>query len=471
LTHPIAITSQSQGILDNPICCPLKVVLTPFLWIIHKIKRVVQIFLGHLLSLGVFPYGKMNKSWISRQLIQLYQGGCYDTHERNQLNLKRLADALSILENMGGIRSNTRTKDGVKLDSMIIRYQDVLREIEKHGGTIKSCLPIHINDVKKTGKETICICQENHASPKEYVDIILKDETKSDSDWDSFCEKNLSRLGLEKAKLTLAGGRFVEGYIVKHWNESNPTRPKEGQCFVRCNAPTESYPMSKRDIFRHVLAMRSDMLCFDFRSSGESEGTPTEGGCYADAEAMVEKAVHEYGYKWKDIWAEGFCEGAAIALHLKKKYHDKGINVFTQNGFDCMNNTLRQQIFPADRLAPWVSNELKSRDPKVQSLVFEDCFDSVGKLQSLTKSQEPKKGVSIIVNTDTDTTVHPDSHARLKAAAEKVSEKCFSHFFNHPIKGKNGHSYDVLGERSVWDKVVTYITHKDFPQVVLPAYA
>lgn len=460
MPHSISSAASSKRILDSPFFLPVKILFSPFSLTIHIVKKIFETFVGHFVKLGVFPFGSIKKSWFDRQIIQIYQGGCYDTHDRALLNPKRLNDAFKVLKEIGGIPSDVNSKDGTKLDTMILRYRDVKDKIERKGG-IFTTLPISITSSNSEKKILTTVCSENPAS-KESADLIIPDQNRNIHDWADFCKNILDPCYLEKTLITLKDGRKAEGYILKHWDTKKEEiiRPKENQCFIRCNAPTESYPMAKRDIMRHVLGMRSDVFCFDYPGTANSEGNLSEGTYYLAAETMVEKAVDEYGYSFKDIWATGFCLGGAVAAHLKYKYHDKGINLATQNTFNRIYNTLRQQIWPASFIAPIGINELKSKNPEVIRQVEQDCFDTIQKFERI---QNVQNGVSIILNTDTDTTVDPKSHEQINEAIARVSKKHFGIWFTHPDKKKNGHSFDVLGERKVWDVFVKYVALKDHP--------
>jgi hypothetical protein len=437
---------------------PLEVVATPLLWTVDTVSSVVQGFFGYFLRIGVFSFGEWNRSWVKRQIINLYKGGCYDVRPRKKFDPERLEKAFRTLEMVGGVRSFPYTKDGVKLDSMLLRYRDVKKTIESHGGKIVHSLPIE--KFEKRGDEAIRPCKENHRTPNAFVDIILP--SKETEEWQSFSKEVLANLGLKQVTIELCSGKVVDAFIVASWRTKNPTRPKPNQCFVRCNSPTESYPMAKKDIMRRVFALQGDALCFDYRGTWHSEGFPTEGGYYLDAETLVEKAANDYGYKWSDIWADGFCLGSAVSVHLKKKYHERGINFFAQNAFDKMEHTLHAQAFPANLLSPLGLEEIQSKDPHVRSLVKQDNFNNLAKLNSL----EGKKGTSILVNTNTDTTINPDSYALLATALHRVSQKTHS-LIHYPRNQKaNGHGADVNNSGKIWDQVVACITAKDNPSIL-----
>lgn len=459
----IAHTIRAHNILDRPICLPIKIILFPITTIIHIVKRVLQTFFGYLLKLGVFPFGSMNSSWLRRKIIETYQGGCYDTHDRSLLNPKRLEQAFKILEELGGVRSPTYCNDGTKLDTMILRHKDVKKKIERKGGKF-TCLPISIEKVVKEGRTTTTHCSQSIWNPQEYVDVIIPSENRDIHEWENFCKDVLTPSYLERAEIKLTNGRVVAAYILKHWDANKPIIRPEPGLFIRCNAPTESYAMAKRDILRHILGLGADVLCFDYPGTWKSEGTPSEGSYYLAAETMVEKAVNEYGYASKDIWATGFCLGGAVTGHLKRKY--PWINLCIQNAFNRLYDTVRLQIWPANILSPFALPEIKSKNPKIIDLVDQDCFDTVGKFKKPTSSTHAKEGISVIINTDTDTTVPRVSHQQLVDAISHVSKKTFPIPFEHPNKNRNGHSYDVLGERDVWDKFAEAVIYKDHPEVL-----
>lgn len=450
---------------ESPICYPVTIIATPLLWAIAKVKRVFEITLGFFARLGVFPFGEWNRSFARRKIIELYKGGCYDSHARMMYNPLRLEQAFAVLSNIGGIRFDALSKDKTSLDSMIIRFADVKKTIEKCGGKIVDCFPISIEYIKRDGKESTYYCIENQRNPKEYIDVILPATETEEEVWNTFSLETLSCLGLEKAEIKRKNGKTVEGFIMKHWDEKPVYRPKPNQCFVRSNAPTESFPMAKRDIMRRVLGTRGDVLCFDYRGTGKSKGIPTEGGYLLDGETMVELALNKFGYSIEDIWADGFCLGGAVAIHLKCMF--PGINLFVQNTFDSMLNTFKQQLFPANYLGPLGLDEIRSRDPFICAHAEQNSFDTIKKI--LKSRHNKKSGFSIVFNTKTDTTIHPDSLYRLATALDSISSKTISFMVSPPDETKNGHSLDILATTDHWNRAVTYITAKDHPEILDPS--
>lgn len=438
------VSQPAQGFLSHPVFTPAKIVLTPVTWALYKVASVFQSSIGYFVRIGVFSFGEWHRSWVKNTIIEVYSGGIGGLF-CSRFSTDRLEKGFTALTNIGGIRTPTLSKDGTQLDTMLIRASDVMATIANNGGKFVESLPISPYEN---------YFEENRYSPDHYVDVIIP--KKNDEQWQSFCKETLGNLGLERTVIRLRSGEIVEAYITNHWDDASPVKPKKGQCFVRCNSPTESYPMAKRDIMRRTF-LGQDVLCFDYRGTWKSEGVPSEGGYYLDAETMVEKAVHDYGYAWSDIWAEGFCLGGAVATHLKRKYHDEGINLFVQNTFGKMRKTLDAQVFPASHIAPLGMKGLQSQDPSVEELVEEDGFDSVGKLESL----EEKKGTTLVVNTDTDRIVHEDSHETYAEAAEKASAVAYRILYCPLDREKDGHRLDVFSDRETWQQAVAYIAEKD----------
>lgn len=209
--------------------------------------------------------------------------------------------------------------------------------------------------------------------------------------------------------------------------------------------------MSKADIMRRVF-LGQDVLCFDYRGTWESEGIPSEGGYYLDAEAAFEKA--KALYPPNQIWIDGFCEGGAVANHLYTKYHDLGVNLFMQNPFDSMSSVLSQQA----SFAPMGIDGIKSGDEAIEQLVEEDGFDNLRKLEKLAGSE--KKGCAIVVSTDTDRIVGPDAHQHVVAAVEKVAAQTFDVVYSPEDREKDGHRLDVLSNGPIWRKVVSHLADK-----------
>ncbi|NGX38429.1 MAG: hypothetical protein K1000chlam2_01602, partial [Chlamydiae bacterium] len=342
----------------------------------------------------------------------------------------------------------------------IIRYKDVKQKITQHGGTVVDAMPLkHVNSTKIP-----TTCTQTYNRSRQFADVLLPPEKPTEK-WKAFYQNTLLKSGLEQAAITLHNGKTVNGFILKQLHEKNPIRPKEGQAFIHLNSPTESIGMAKAGILRELFEFRGDVLCVDYPGTRESGGFPSEGSYYLAAETVVEKATKEYGYAWKDLWFMGFCLGGSIAIHLWKKYHDKGVNMIAENTPDSMKNILTSLMFPVNWLAPIGLNAIHSRDPLIRENIEQDGIDNIRKLESL-KGKE-KKGTCIFINTSNDTIVHPLSQQRLATAADQVSEQTFSLMFDHPNEKINGHGYDAFGKDPIIrNQVCSFVAAKDYRDVL-----
>ncbi|MFQ5635737.1 MAG: alpha/beta hydrolase [Gammaproteobacteria bacterium] len=83
--------------------------------------------------------------------------------------------------------------------------------------------------------------------------------------------------------------------------------------FCHGNAGNISHRLDSIRIF-HQLGL--DVLIFDYRGYGQSDGRPSEAGTYLDVEAAWSYLIDERGYDPDRIIVFGRSMGAAIAAHL-----------------------------------------------------------------------------------------------------------------------------------------------------------
>lgn len=443
---PKPVEASQPSVLDHPLLLPAKIVVWPFQFTLAKIGSVVRSILGYLLSIGAFSFAKWQHDWLAWGVIEVFTNG-FKGLIWSSWDPSRLEKAFKILENVGGIREFTSSKDGSKLDSMRITYKNVKAAIETNGGQIIQCLPISSQDKNY---------QVNRVAPTEYADVIIPQENHPL--WETFYKETLSNLKMEKASFTLENGSIVHGFIINHWNESDPKRPEPGHCYIRSPSPGVSFAQVKSPMMKMVLCLQADMICFDNPGTWKSEGTPSEGAYYLAGEAMVEKAIHTFDYEPKNITIDGFCGGGLTAAHLYEKFHHLGINLFIQNTPDNLFNVICQQAWPASYLAPYAIDGVQSCDPKIKALVKQNNFDSVEHFNSL--EGKPKRGHVTILHTKGDKTVDPNSHERLVSAAAKVAEKVCP-IMNTPIgKSKDPHRDEVVDVPETWKLIMKCIIDK-----------
>ena len=100
------------------------------------------------------------------------------------------------------------------------------------------------------------------------------------------------------------------------------------------------------------------------------------------------------GYSPSQIWVPGSCKTASIAAHLKKKYHEQGINFISEQSYiDLEKEMLDSQIWIVRLFAKWNLIALKARDipSAIGSEIEEDNFSTEKKMG---KTFSFKKGKS-----------------------------------------------------------------------------
>ena len=67
-------------------------------------------------------------------------------------------------------------------------------------------------------------------------------------------------------------------------------------------------------VFRHLRRLRVNLLVFDYRGYGRSQGTPTETGLFQDVRAAYHHLVHSIGVSPTSILLFGHSLGGAVAI-------------------------------------------------------------------------------------------------------------------------------------------------------------
>jgi len=92
--------------------------------------------------------------------------------------------------------------------------------------------------------------------------------------------------------------------------------------FLHGNAGNISHRGDSVQIF-HRLGM--NVLIFDYRGYGQSEGNPTEEGLYRDARTAWKYLLEQRGFTAKDIVVFGRSLGGTVAARLASEVHPAGL--------------------------------------------------------------------------------------------------------------------------------------------------
>jgi pimeloyl-ACP methyl ester carboxylesterase len=129
-------------------------------------------------------------------------------------------------------------------------------------------------------------------------------------------------LTYETLRIETADGPVLSGWFV-------PARPERAVLlFFHGNAGNISHRMESLQLF-HRLGL--SVLIFDYRGFGDSEGAPSEGGSYRDAEAAWNHLVAERGVAPGHVVLFGRSLGAAIAARMAREH--RAAAVIVESGF------------------------------------------------------------------------------------------------------------------------------------------
>ena len=441
-------TSSSPSLCRQVACLPCNLISSAFYWVCQKIHAIFQKFIGSFVRIGVFMFGEYNQGCVPRTVIELFKKGPCDIRNRPPFDPERLRKSIHILERLGGERHFITPSDKqAKIEYMLLTYQKMREQIEAHGCRIienmsvtlkpsKFKFPIYLSSEEKTGM---------------LIDVIVSDPSKELSDWDTFREQTLCKMGWKKATVEIDNVPTPALVLWEREEENNCNIQDQTPCILRSHSPTESYAMERTYIGRH-LGVGCDVCVYDYRCTWESRGKePSEGGYYLDAKAVYKRLKNTHGYEPTEIWASGYCLGGAVSASLKQRYHEEGINYIGENTFASLEETIDNQMWPARALGNFAIDAICSKDRAITSRVEQDHFNTARKFWRLKKSENA--GISLILNTDNDKTLAQDTHGRLVRSAKNCG-RVFGFLRNHPLSHKDGHGEDPNDDPLLWKQYV-----------------
>jgi fermentation-respiration switch protein FrsA (DUF1100 family) len=119
-------------------------------------------------------------------------------------------------------------------------------------------------------------------------------------------------------------------------------------------------------LMRSLLRHKFNVLMYDYRGYGKSEGTPTETGIYMDSRAFYDYAVSLPEVDSQRIIVWGTSLGGAVAIDLATQRHAAGLileSTFTSAGDEA------RVIYPYFPVAPFLRNKFNSVD-KIRRLTL-----------------------------------------------------------------------------------------------------
>jgi uncharacterized protein len=126
-----------------------------------------------------------------------------------------------------------------------------------------------------------------------------------------------SWLDFESVEFESSDGTHLHGWYLEH--------PQARGCLLFCHGNGEhvAFLAQELDYLRDHLQL--NVLAFDYRGYGKSQGKPFEAGVLADAEAAHQWLVHRADCEPESIVLYGRSLGGAVAVHLASRHGAAGV--------------------------------------------------------------------------------------------------------------------------------------------------
>lgn len=390
-----------SAIWNSPCCSPIR-------WICDKITAVARSIFSYLVRIVVFQLAEMNAPG-AFFIMRIYQRLSSDPREERPFDPNRLAESKNLLIRFGGVETIVQAADGgSQVHCMTFKSTDFFAQFRALGSE-----PI---DIVHEGRKRRALLNPPPETSKFYFDLI---------------------------DIQLEDGRLVKGALLPE----SPVLQGPPPMIVHFHSPGRSMCMDRKLVGKY-LAAGYNLTISDQRGTGESTGRATEGGYYLDAEAVFQH-VRDQGYEPNRIYVSGFCEGAAIAAHLKKKFHRQGVHFIAGNPYTSMKEVIESHGCLGRLGSRFGIAALQ--DPNLN--VSQDYFDNVKKFHNLPRSQ----GKFILVHTDNDTLMPRGTVSRLAAAIDRAGP-IHEILRVHPKPKENGHVQPPWEDDLVWRRLIQVVT-------------
>ena len=163
----------------------------------------------------------------------------------------------------------------------------------------------------------------------------------------------------DEVKIAVLPAEKIYGW---YFPSNQPTDSQKTILFCHGNAGNISHRLSTVRLF---LDLGANVLLFDYRGYGRSDGRPSEANAYADGLAAFNWLVQTKGVKPENIFLFGRSLGGAVAVELATRVKCGG--VILESTFTSVAD-LGQKLYPFLPIRPLVRTR----------------FDSVAKISSLT---------------------------------------------------------------------------------------
>ena len=123
-------------------------------------------------------------------------------------------------------------------------------------------------------------------------------------------------------------------------------------------------------LMRSLLRRKFNVLMYDYRGYGRSEGTPTESGIYMDSQAVFDYAVKLPEVDSQRVFLWGTSLGGAVAIDLATQRRTAGL--ILESTFTSAKDVARL-LYPFFPVGPFLRNKFNSID-KIRTLTVPILF-------------------------------------------------------------------------------------------------
>lgn len=257
-------------------------------------------------------------------------------HGRYHLLTKNCSSIVAKILKAGGadelIGYNWQPKYNIWTPNQMFAFAQELQEARLAQIAVQQSMPIHPNlqALSDHNKENNKVAIDNDgAPPKERKNLSPLTRFFNDHFFGSHERRRemttVMRIRNEE-KITLKGdaGRLAGSYYRGNDDISEATDKKVVLFLHGSNSPTEN---QSSGFYHYYNQQGIDMLAVNMRGFGESDGSPTEQGMYADAQTMFRYLVNDKGIDPKNIIIHGYSMGAPIAAKLASDISANGQHV------------------------------------------------------------------------------------------------------------------------------------------------
>ncbi len=242
-------------------------------------------------------------------IMRCYQLILSDPKEKDPFNPKRLQRTRKLLELLGGKFSTIDSIDNrARLETLYMQSSSFYESLKTQFGFERTS----VMSKDGTNTEVLAPCPDLdfaliRSRLEECLGFSLSKEASSSD------VTIIHNMLTAKLRLGTVEGQNGKSYILLPDKDDE----RDSNCVplvIRNHSPGRSMVMDIRALFRYLLT-HHDILTFDPRGTLHSTGKPSEEGFYCDIHAVMKSALTK-GYEEKDIWINGYCEGAAPSLSL-----------------------------------------------------------------------------------------------------------------------------------------------------------